>query len=342
MDEEVTTAATDADGGSPPGRSPAWLRLLKVAFVLVVLYAIGRHVQGLLGDWNAQERNGAPLSLAPVWFVASILAFLAGQLCFSTFWWRSLRRCGSTVSWTEATAVYLMGTAGKYVPGKAFVLALRTGMLAERSLSRFSVGLTVLYETATAVAAAVAVAAVCLILAGGQPSWLIAAMSAGAAALCVALHPKVFDHVSRFASMPFRQAHDPEIAPALASTLARWWPIPVAGWLLLGASFWAVVRSMGAGVSGLSDGLLLTGTAALATAAGFLVLVMPAGLGVREVVVIYLLAPRLGAAQAAVASLLLRTSWTVAEIGTAGLLYGIRILLRRTPALAPSERATGA
>ena len=59
---------------------------------------------------------------------------------------------------------------------------------------------------------------------------------------------------------------------------------------------------------------------ALATAAGFVVAVMPGGLGVREGVLITPLTPALGPDLSVVAAFLLRLVWVVAELAAAAVL----------------------
>ena len=53
---------------------------------------------------------------------------------------------------------------------------------------------------------------------------------------------------------------------------------------------------------------------ALATVAGFVIAVLPGGLGVREGVLMSTLAPALGSDHAVIASLLLRLVWVAAEL----------------------------
>jgi uncharacterized membrane protein YbhN (UPF0104 family) len=59
----------------------------------------------------------------------------------------------------------------------------------------------------------------------------------------------------------------------------------------------------------------------LATVAGFVVAVLPGGLGVREGVLMSTLAPVLGSDQAVIASLLLRLVWVAAELAAAALFF---------------------
>ena len=90
--------------------------------------------------------------------------------------------------------------------------------------------------------------------------------------------------------------------------------LPLCGWGFLGVSFLAVSCAVGLHGPFVEDALLLTGAAAWATTAGFIVLVAPAGLGVRELALLYLLAFRYAGPEAIVAALLLRIVWTGTEV----------------------------
>jgi uncharacterized membrane protein YbhN (UPF0104 family) len=93
---------------------------------------------------------------------------------------------------------------------------------------------------------------------------------------------------------------------------------------LLGLSQLAVVRAFDpAGASArVALGLapVVIGSVALATAAGFVVAALPGGLGVREGVLMWALAPALGSENAVVAALVLRLVWVGAELVAAALL----------------------
>jgi glycosyltransferase 2 family protein len=66
---------------------------------------------------------------------------------------------------------------------------------------------------------------------------------------------------------------------------------------------------------------------ALATVAGFVVAVLPGGLGVREGVLMSALAPALGSDRSVVAALMLRLVWVAAELAAALVL--VPVLRRR-------------
>jgi uncharacterized membrane protein YbhN (UPF0104 family) len=71
----------------------------------------------------------------------------------------------------------------------------------------------------------------------------------------------------------------------------------------------------------------VTGGVALATVAGFVVAVMPGGLGVREWVLMPALTPTLGPKLAVIAALALRLTWVLGELIAAAALSLVRLPL---------------
>ena len=101
-------------------------------------------------------------------------------------------------------------------------------------------------------------------------------------------------------------------------------------WGGMAASLWAVFRGCGLDFP-LSDHLAdYTAAVSLSVVAGFLAFI-PGGLGVRDMILADLLFRlfQIGQAPAAVASGLLRLVWLVAELIVFGVLYPIRMKLRR-------------
>jgi uncharacterized membrane protein YbhN (UPF0104 family) len=322
---------------------------LKTLVVAVVLYALGRHIRTLSREWSDQAAVLAELHFHGGWFFAAGLAYVAGQVFYGFFWVRLLKALGIGASRFEMLRAYNIGTVGKYVPGKAFVVLTRTALIRGPGVSRLGIGFATVYETLATMAVGSAVAAACLLLVRpAEPVlWLGAMlMSLG---LMAAIHPALFGRLARLVTLPFKESNSASTRSCGTSTrradipascrawhlaaLRGWIVLPFVGWLLSGTSFWAVAHGMGLECSSVSDWLLLTGTAGLATVVGVLVLFMPAGIGVRELVIIHLLAPLYGPSQAVLASLLLRTIWTAGELALAGLLYIFPLLARFRVAL---------
>jgi hypothetical protein len=109
-------------------------------------------------------------------------------------------------------------------------------------------------------------------------------------------------------------------------TVAAGAAITAVGWLLMGLSLAALLAAMSEPVSLLGHMhflralALLTAMVALSTVGGF-VSFIPGGLGAREWLLLELLKPWTGPAQAILAAILLRLVWIVAEVGAAGLFW---------------------
>jgi uncharacterized membrane protein YbhN (UPF0104 family) len=102
---------------------------------------------------------------------------------------------------------------------------------------------------------------------------------------------------------------------------------------LFGVALFCALAAVGTGVAWDSATLArLTAGFGLAYVAGFVIVVAPAGLGVREFLLVLLLTPELAGdegdrtearAQATLAVLVMRLAWTSAEVLLAAALYGL-------------------
>ena len=143
--------------------------------------------------------------------------------------------------------------------------------------------------------------------------------------------PAVFRRLSLLFSMPFPRV-GPDVLPRFSGgLLVRGLLWSSGAWLLLGCSQLAVAEAL------LKEGQhallallpVVTASVALATVAGFVVAVMPGGLGVREGVLMVALGPSLGQDEAVVAALALRLVWVVAEVAAAAVLMPMGARHRR-------------
>jgi glycosyltransferase 2 family protein len=103
--------------------------------------------------------------------------------------------------------------------------------------------------------------------------------------------------------------------------LAQGWLAAGVCWLLLGLSLWTVLRSIGVEeIAPIADLPLLVAAVAFAVVAGFASM-LPGGLVVRDALLMQLLTPSCGAANALVAAVLMRLTWLVSELSVCVILY---------------------
>ena len=88
-------------------------------------------VKGTLVDgWRElTQRDEGHWHWQPGWLVAAGLIYLAGLLPFALFWFRVLRVLGQRPTLRETLRAYYIGHLGKYVPGKAMVVVMRTALI---------------------------------------------------------------------------------------------------------------------------------------------------------------------------------------------------------------------
>ncbi len=226
------------------------------------------------------------------------------------------------MSLPQALCAFYIGHLGKYVPGKAMVVVLRAGLVRGQGVDTALAAVSVFFETLTMMAVGAFMAAAIAAIWFHEQKLLFWAAVAMMAVAGLPTLPPVFRRLVRLVGVG---RSDPAIAAKLAElgygTMLVGWVLTAVGWIVLGLSLWAVLRSLGAAGGNPCEQLpLCTAGVTLATVAGFVSFV-PGGAVVREAVLAELMVPSLGDAPALVSAILLRLVWLVAELVISGILY---------------------
>lgn len=310
-------------------RSNPWLR---AAIVLVVLACTG---YALYARWN---EAGEALAMLPPWTVAASVLAALGSLGAQMLAWRALLAdLGSPLPFAVAAKVMFVGQLGKYLPGSVWAFVAQVELAKDREVARQrGIAATVLAVVVT-LTVNLAVAAATLPLVSEEAArrwwWVLAC----APVLLALLHPRVVTWALHSAVRLARRSRDiPEaelervsgrgMAAAVGWSLVSWIPLAASVWLL----------TAGAGGDGPAALPAAAGAYALAWTLGVLFIIAPAGLGVREVVLVVGLAPVLSPGSALVVAVLSRLVMTVADV----LWAGLAALLAR--GARPVERSPGA
>lgn len=299
---------------------------------LVVLAFVVRQLQFALNE--LKTRN---VSLAEInwhWLGLGGVLYFASLLPAASFWRQALLGLGNRPTVWRAYRAFLIGGVGKYIPGKAAVVFLRTVLVAGPHCTAASAGVAVFIETLTMMGVGGFLAAIVVTLLF-RDQWLIAALSAS---LAIAVILPTIPRVTRKVAQVIRlQKLSGDILVRLegwnVSLIVRGWVLESANWILQTFSVWVCLRALPqsffenpqhfASAQGLSQAfpLLLVSTA-LSTVVGFLLLI-PAGLGVREILVLNMLAPAIGHPAATTVSVLSRVVMILMDVLIAAVLYPI-------------------
>lgn len=298
------------------------LLALKLLVLATVVWGVGRT---LLSGWSKLAELTWDVSWP--WVAVAGVLYVFGLLPSAWYWRRSMIALGGRPGWADTLKAYFAGHLAKYVPGKVLVVVLRAGML-PRAAVPLGVGVVgVFLETLTIMTVGAFLVAVL------SPVLLELDKRTAAVALAVAVAvglptvPPVargiIRRVMRHSSVgePAGQGTPPSLEGLNLRLMVEGWLASGLFWTLLATSLGATLNAIGvAGVSSIGQLPVLIAAVALANVAGF-VSMLPGGLGVRDAVLVGVLAPRFGDAPALLAAVGLRLIWIVTELAVCGILY---------------------
>lgn len=307
------------------GSLKRWLRLL---VVVVVTVGLGATVHDAVQQLREQPEPMQVLTRLPLqWIGVAAVLYAAALLPPAMYWHRVLRAFGQPVYLQRSVAAHVLGQLGKYVPGKAMVVVMRTAAVRGPGVSMPIAAVAVFVETLCMMASGATLAGVIIGLRGEHPLVTALALTI-AAAVAIPTLPPFFRRVVRFVAKRKLTATVGQIEEAISWRLFfAGWGWMLLTWSLLGGAFAAIVyavglaqQASGSGTAaiGLADLSLAAAAMALAVVAGFVSL-LPGGAGVREWVLATVLSPRIGPAGALLAAVLARLTFLVVELLMAAL-----------------------
>ena len=121
---------------------PFLLSLAKVVLGIAVLIAAGNEVLGALARMeSSQVRLSVPI------LGLSLLCYLVGMAVFAEFWRRAVGALAGNLPRLDCHFAYFVSQLGKYVPGKAWVILIRYGLIGKNRLSFRQATASSVYET---------------------------------------------------------------------------------------------------------------------------------------------------------------------------------------------------
>ncbi len=282
--------------------------LLRVVLLFAAVAGAGF---ALWAQW-AQVRH-ALTGVGPGPLAVSTAAALAANLGMMLAWRSLLADTGSPLPLRPAARVFFLGQLGKYVPGSVWSVLgqveLARDLRVPARRSAVAALLTLAVSLATGIAIAAATLPVALAADAARYLWVAPVLPAVAACL----HPRVLNPLVGLAFRLLRR-------PAPEQRLSGRGLLRACGWSLAAWGCYGLhltVLAQAAGGHGAALALAGTGAFALAWTVGLLVVIAPAGAGVRETVMVLCLAPCLPRAAALVVALVSRLLLILADLALA-------------------------
>lgn len=275
---------------------------ISVALLAGVVISVAR-------GWDQLRWEQLQLRPAPLFGSALLLliAYAARAFLYAVF----LRRLDPQVKVAAAVQIFFGSQAGRYAPGKVWQFA---GAGALGKLRGGSATAAVWAALIVALAHQLAGAAIGLLALGQLPGvsgWsVVAALAAGALALAFIVSPFFPPLVSALGRRLGREL--PQFPELPTGLLAASMPVFFAIWILFGLALWLFCLGTVPEPNALTA-FNAVGIMAASCVAGYVVLIVPSGIGVREAAMTLLLSPALGPAAAGLVAIGLRLWMTLIE-----------------------------
>jgi uncharacterized membrane protein YbhN (UPF0104 family) len=300
---------TTTEPATPAKKRSGWRRWLRMAMVLV---AVGLGVAAIASQWD--DFSSALTELHPMPVLLSGVLVLLAMLASMLAWRVLLADMGSSLPLAVAARVFFVSQLGKYVPGKVWMFVAQVELGREHNVpaKRSAVVgmLTLMLTVATGLLVPLAILPLLDVAAFGRFWWAFVLVPV----LLVMLHPKLLNPLIRLAFKVIRK--QPPEEPLTLGGIVRsvFWML--VSWGFYGLSLWALLRDLGADEAKALP--LAIAAFALSWTIGFIVLITPAGAGVRETALVVVLGQVMVQPVALLAALVSRLLMTFADLALAG------------------------
>jgi uncharacterized membrane protein YbhN (UPF0104 family) len=259
---------------------------------------------------------------------ASVLSFVVmmiGMVANVLSWVTLLNGLGHVVPFPRGAQIMLVGQLGKYVPGSVWAYVMQMELGRQYGIARARVLVTALYAAGIGVVSSLILgASVVPTISADQPAlaWLYLLLPIG----LVCLHPRVMTWLSNLTLKLFRR-------PALEHRVGFGTILAAVGWSLLSYVLYGVHLQLlvgDAAPASLLTVIMLGGALSLGFTASLIAFVLPSGAGVREAVVIAVLATlAVPLVDASAMALVSRAMFTAGDLLLAGAAVVVVIVMRR-------------
>jgi uncharacterized membrane protein YbhN (UPF0104 family) len=295
------------DAPPPRRRRRGILRVAVAGLFLAVIAVV------LAGQWQEARPLLGRLSVPSV--LAAMAAVLAGIYATFLSWRAGLTDLGAPLPLTGGMRVFFLGQLGKYLPGSIWPAVTQMRLGRDYQVPQRASGAAVVVFMLMLVGTGLLVGLPVVPLLGDDAAdeyhWLLLVLPV---AMLLAAPPVLNRVIAQVLRVARRPAMPSRLSAGGILRVAGW---SIVAWLLYGLQVFVLARQLGA-----EGGWLLllqcTGAFAVAFASGPLLLVVPAGAGVREAALLLLLGPTITAPRAAVVAVVSRLLFIVGDLAWAG------------------------
>ena len=211
------------------------------------------------------------------WWLAAVGAYVGTMTLAWSFWHRVLWALGQQASCSQTLLAFFASQLGKYVPGKAMVIVIRTDIVRGDHVRTAPAAASVFVETLTWLFVGSAIGCLLVGLLYREHTALLVAAAVFTVVAGSLTSPPVFRRIAKRLGVAKGKNSDQMLAGLDWSTMFFGWIVMSIGWCINGASLWLVLYGIGGSEVTIQDFPLTLACVSLATVAGFVSL-LPGGL----------------------------------------------------------------
>jgi len=282
----------------------------------VVVIAIAVGVYEIAERWHGVQQGLSRIGLVTALY--ALLALFGVQFATLRTWQVLLAGLGSPLRTPVAGRILFIGQLGKYIPGSVWSVLAAMELGARANVPRSRSATASLITMMLSVLTGLLLAAVTLPFAshGSGYLWVFAFVPA----FLACLYPKL---LNRLLNKVFTLAKRPPLErPVTGRVVVHALAWSVVSWLFNGLQIWLLADRFGGPVG--KTILLSFGGYAFAWCVGFVIVIAPAGAGIRDPLIIATLAPAIGYNPALAVMLVSRAVNTISDLLVAGIAVASR------------------
>ncbi|MGD0245743.1 MAG: lysylphosphatidylglycerol synthase transmembrane domain-containing protein [Streptosporangiaceae bacterium] len=308
----VLASAAMAAPSGPGGRmATVRTRLGRIASGRPVRWGFAAVAVALGGYAIAREWpdvRAALASIGPVAAVAAFVSVLAAMFAAMQVWRVLLAAVGSPVPVRVGARIMFVGQLGKYLPGSVWPVLAQMELGRAYRVPRHHSASAALLAMVVSLLSGLLTALLTLPFVAGSAPYFWAFLAVPALLAC--LYPRILNALlGRVFRLIRRPPLEQRLTARVIATSLAW---SFGSWICYGLQIWLLATRLGAPHG--KAALLGLGGFAFAWCVGFLVVLAPAGAGVREVLLVALLSPVLGTGAGTAVALLSRALTTAGDL----------------------------
>jgi glycosyltransferase 2 family protein len=259
--------------------------------------------------------------IGPAAMCLALAMSLLGLGLSALTWRAALAEFGAEVTVPSGMKIYLVGQLGKYIPGSVWAVVIQMELARAAAVRRTQAVGAIIVAVAINILTGSALGLVVQPFIGAGSTVRYVAAIVGVAGCAAVLAPPV---LGRAANLGLSLARQPGLdrQPRWPNILAAS-GLSTSSWLAYGTAL--AILAIGAGADPSETLRLALPAVALSMTIGFLVVVAPSGIGVREAVLVAALSPVLDTTTALGVALVLRVVFTLADLIAATVTVPVRV-----------------